>query len=155
MTYSNSGIASRPAHEPPTILAVENDPVLGDRLKNILETAGYPCEIARDGQEALSIIHQRLTPHLIISDFQMPEMYGLQLLQTIQGNPKTRGMPFILVTGNSSFFLRKQAFRDGAFAILYKPYSPRELLHILNRAISIQTKSSVVSENPVLGAYRP
>ena len=146
MTYSDSTIAFPHSPELPTILVVENDPVRRNFLKNILEPAGYICEEARDGEEALSLIHQHPTTYLILSDFQMPKMNGLQLLQTLQNNPKTRGIPFILLTGNSSYSLRKQALRDGALAILYKPYTPPELLHILNRSISLHAKNSVLSD---------
>ena len=151
MTYSDSSIAFPHVPEPPTILIVENDSGLRNLLKSTLETAGYPCEIVKNGQEALSFIHQHSsTPLLILSDFQMPKMDGLQLLQTLKQTPKTRGIPFILTTGNSSVSLRKQAMRDGALAILPKPYTQLELLQILNRAIASPDEISVLSENLVV-----
>ena len=142
MTYSHSSIDFPHAPEPPTILVVENDPVLRELLKSIVETAGYICVEAREGQEALSIIQRHSTICLILSDFQMPKMDGLHLLRTLKQNSKARGIPFILVTGNSSISLRKQAMRDGAVAILHKPFTQHELFHMLNRAISLQSKIS-------------
>ncbi|MDH3770496.1 MAG: hypothetical protein OET79_05870, partial [Nitrospirota bacterium] len=65
-------------------------------------------------------------------------------------NPKTRVIPFILSTGNLSVSLRKQAMRDGALAILPKPYTQLELLQILNRAIASPDEISVLSENLVV-----
>jgi len=149
-TYSETRTAFLHAPGPPKILVVENDPVLRERLKRILETAGYICKEAKDGQEALSIIRRFSTICLILSDFQMPKMDGLQLLKALKQTPKMRSIPFILVTENSSFSLRKQALRDGALAILYKPYMQHELLHILNRALSLRAKIPVLSGNPVL-----
>ena len=154
MTYSDSRIDFPHAPELPTILVVENDPVLRNLLKCVLETAWYTCVEAREGQEALSIIQRHSTICLILSDFQMPEMDGLQLLQTLKQTQKTRGIPFILVTGNSSIFLRKQAIRDGAFAILHKPFTQHELFHILNRAISLQSKISNFSGSLVRDEVR-
>ena len=154
MTYSDSSIDFPHAPGPPTILVVENDPVLRELLKSIVETAGYICVEAREGQEALSIIQRHSTICLILSDFQMPEMDGLQLLQTLKQTQKTRGIPFILVTGNSSIFLRKQAMRDGAFAILHKPFTQHELFHILNRAISLQCKIPNFLESLALDEVR-
>ncbi len=150
MTYVEPGIDFSHTLEHPTILVVENDPVLRDLTKNILQTAGYSSKVARDGQEALTIIHKHPALHIVLSDFQMPNMDGLQLLQMLKKNSQTRNIPFVLVTGNSSFTLRTQTFRNGALAILYKPYSPQELLHILHRAISLQTTRAVFSGNPVL-----
>ncbi|MDH4192610.1 MAG: response regulator [Nitrospirota bacterium] len=149
MTDSEARIALAHVPQPPTILVVENDSVLRARIKSILETAGYTCEEAREGKEALSVIQRNSTAYLVLSDLRMPNMDGLQLLHTLQKNPDTKGIPFILITGNSSFSLRKQALRDGALAIIYKPYTPQELLHILNRSISLLPKSSVLSVNSV------
>ena len=154
MTYSDSRFDFPHAPKPPTILVVENDSVLRDLWKTILETAGYTCVEARDGLEALSIINQPSTIDLILSDFQMPKLNGLQLLQGLKQTPKTKCIPFILLTGNLSFFLRKQALRNGAHAILHKPFTPYELLHILNRALSHQPKISSLLENPVLVEVR-
>jgi CheY-like chemotaxis protein len=145
---SRGAVSQIPEH--PTIVVVENDPILRTSLKSILEPAGYSCEEARDGMEALALIHQHPTTYFILSDFQMPKMDGLRLLQTLQNNPNTRGIPFILLTENSSFSLRRQALRDGAVAVFYKPYSPHEILHILNRSISHLPKSSVMSVNSVM-----
>ena len=150
MTSSDSEGAFPQTLEPPTILVVENDPILRNLLKSILEPAGYSCEEASDGMEALALIHQHPTTYFILSDFQMPKMDGLRLLQTLQNNPKTRGIPFILLTENSSFSLRREALRDGALAVFYKPFTPPELLHILNRSISHLAKSSVLSVNTVI-----
>ncbi|MEO8328221.1 MAG: response regulator [Nitrospirota bacterium] len=150
MTSSDSKVTFPHTPELPTILVVENDPILRTLLKSILEPAGYFCQEARDGMEALALVQQHPATDLILSDFQMPRMDGLRLLQTLQDNPKTRGIPFILLTENSSFSLRRQALRDGALAVFYKPYTPPELLHILNRSISHLAKSSVLSVNSVM-----
>ena len=148
MIYPDPRMDFPPAPEPPTILVVENDPVHRDLLKCILETAGFICVEAREGQEALSLIHRHSTICLIVSDFQMPTMDGLELLQRFKQIPKANGIPFILVTENSSFFLRKQALRDGAYAILHKPFTQYELLHVLNRAITSPKRNLSLVEEP-------
>ena len=128
MTYSDTRTDFTHAPEHPTILVVENDPVLRELLKSIVETAGYICVEASEGQEALSIIYRHSTIGLILSDFQMPKLDGLQLLQTLKQTPETKNIPFILITGTSSVSLRKQAMRDGAVAILHKPFTPPRTL---------------------------
>ena len=145
MSYLESQPPLPPGPKPQTILTVENDSDLREQLKTTLQFGGYTCVEAEDGLEALSVLRRRPMIDLIISDFQMPKMDGLQLLRTIKQAPKTKAIPFLLSTGNSSFSLRKQAMQDGAFAILYKPYTPHELFHILNRVIFLQMKISVLS----------
>ncbi len=154
MTYAEPRIDFSHALERPTILVVENDPVLGDLWKTILETAGYTCVEARDGLEALSIIDRHSTIDIILSDFQMPKLNGLQLLQGLKHTQKTKCIPFILITGNLSFLLRKQALRNGAHAILHKPFTQYEILHILNRALSLKPKISSLLGHPVLEEVR-
>ena len=148
MTYTNSK-GSLPRNPLPQMsLVVEQNPVLRENLKSILETAGLACQEASDGHEALSIIHQQPSIGLILSDFQMPRLDGLQLLNKLKRSPKTKDIPFIFITSHSSFYFRNQAMRNGAVAILYKPYTNQELFQILNRTVFQQTNSSALSETP-------
>ena len=103
-----------PYHSPPkhqTILLVEDQPDLRLLLKRILEIKGYTCLEAKDGREALSILQQHPSIGLILSDYFMPGMDGLQLLQAFRQNPMNRNIPFILVTGNWSDQVRHRALR--------------------------------------------
>lgn len=81
MTYSDSRIDFPQARQLSPILVVENDSLLRDLWKTILETAGYTCVEAKDSLEALSLINRPATIDLILSNFQMPKIGGLQLLQ--------------------------------------------------------------------------
>ncbi len=154
MTYAAPRIDFSHGLERPTILVVENDSVLRDLWESVLVTAGYNYVEARDGLEALSFINRPSTIDLILSDFQMPKMNGLQLLQRLKQTPKTKCIPFILITGNLSFSLRKQALQNRAHAILHKPFTQYELLHILNRALSLQPNISALSAHPGLEEVR-
>ena len=133
---------SLPSHQGPpkhqTILLVEDQPDLRQLLKRILEIKGYTCLEAKDGREALSILQQHPSIGLILSDYFMPGMDGLQLLQAFRQNPMNRKIPFILVTANWSDQLRHQALCEGAFAILAKPYLHDELFQLLEQGISPQ-----------------
>ena len=151
MTYSDAQTPSPQIHKSSTIIVVDNDPILRDLLKCIFETAGYTCVEAREGQEALSIISRQSTIGLVLSDFEMPKLDGLQLLQMLKQSLKTRWIPFILMTGNSAVSLRKRALRGGVHAIFYKPFTLDELLHILNETRSLQTKTSARLGNRVVG----
>lgn len=150
MYYAEPRIDFPHAVEPPTVLVVENDPVTRDLLKAILEAAGFSYEGARDSQEALSIINRgHSTIGLILSDFQMPKLDGLQLLKMLKKTPKAKNIPFVLLTGATSVSLRKRAMLAGAVAILHKPFNLLEFFQILNRAINSQDDILALSKNPV------
>jgi two-component system chemotaxis response regulator CheY len=121
-----------------TILLVEDQPELRWMLKRLLESKGYGCLEAENGVEGLSVIDHHPSIGLILSDYLMPRMDGLLLLQALRQHPIKRRIPFILVTANSSGSLRDQALREGAFAILSKPYVHTELFQFLEQGMSSQ-----------------
>lgn len=121
-----------------TIIVVEDQSDLRWLLKRRLEINGYPCLEAANGREALSLIQQHPSIRLILSDYLMPEMNGLQLLQALRENPTNRKIPFILVTASWSDQLQHQALSAGALAILAKPYHHGELVQLLEQGFSTQ-----------------
>lgn len=123
---------------PGTILLVEDQPDLRFLLKRLLESKGYACLEAANGAEALLVVNQHPSINLILSDYLMPRMDGLLLLQALQQLPVQRKIPFILITANWSSSLRDQALREGAFAILSKPYLHTELFQFLEQGMSSQ-----------------
>lgn len=121
-----------------TIILVEDQPDLRWLLKRRLEINGYTCLEAENGMEALALIQQPPSICLILSDYLMPGMNGLQLLQALRLDFINRAIPFMLVTATWSDQLRHQALSEGAFAVLSKPYHHDDLLQLLGQEISTQ-----------------
>lgn len=81
---------------------------------------------ATDGPGALQSLEK--TPvHLVVSDYNMPGMDGLQLLQALRSNPRTRGLGFILITGRADREIIETGKRLGMNNFLKKPFTPQEL----------------------------
>ncbi len=133
---ASDSLPSFPKHR--TIILVEDQLDLRWLLKRRLEINGYTCLEAENGIEALSLIQQHPSISLILSDYLMPGMNGLQLLQALRLNSINRAIPFILVTATWSDQLRHQALSEGAYAILSKPYHHSDLLQLLGQGISHQ-----------------
>ncbi len=121
-----------------TIILVEDQSDHRWLLKRRLEMNGYTCLEAANGREALPLIQQHPSIRLILSDYLMPEMNGLQLLQALRQDSMNRKIPFILITASWSDQLQHQGMSAGAFAILAKPYHHRELVQLLEQGLSTQ-----------------
>lgn len=81
---------------------------------------------ATDGPNALQSL-EKSPVHLVISDFNMPGMDGLQLLQSIRRSPKTKGLGFILITGRADREIIETGRRLGMNNFIKKPFAPQDL----------------------------
>lgn len=134
----NSSVSPRILPKNQTIILVEDQSDLRWLLKRRLEFNGYTCLEAANGREALSLIQEHPSIRLILSDYLMPEMNGLQLLHVLRQDPMNRKIPFILITASWSDQLQHQGMCAGAFAILAKPYHHGELVQLLEQGLSTQ-----------------
>ncbi|GAB4471811.1 MAG: hypothetical protein Kow00124_09290 [Anaerolineae bacterium] len=79
------------------ILIVDDDDDAREILDTILSSIGYSTRAAGGGQEALTLIRDTL-PNLILLDLMMPRMSGFEVLSRLQGDPRTRRIPVIVVS---------------------------------------------------------
>jgi CheY-like chemotaxis protein len=78
-----------------TILLVDDDPELLELYTDVLEVMGYQVLQAHDGSEALELAH-RLRPNLIVTDWMMPHMDGVELCRNVLQTPELHGIPLII-----------------------------------------------------------
>ncbi|PTV97028.1 two-component system chemotaxis response regulator CheY [Rhodobacter aestuarii] len=89
---------------------------------------------ATDGPGALQILEK--TPvHLVISDYNMPGMDGLQLLHALRTNQRTKGLGFILITGRADREIIENGKRLGMNNFLKKPFTPQELKACIEQVV--------------------
>ena len=98
--------------------------------------AGYDVRVARDGQQAWEMIQQD-RPDVLVTDVQMPLVDGFELSRRIRSNPETRDLPILMLTAKG-FELAHQELMDkwGIVDILGKPFSPRELVRLIDRILA-------------------
>jgi putative two-component system response regulator len=109
------------------LLIVEDDTLMREALKEILETEGFYVWTARNGNDALLVMHDRV-PDLILSDISMPEMDGLTFFEEVRSQAGWVTIPFIFLTARGE---RQQILlgKDlGAEDYLVKPILPDELM---------------------------
>lgn len=120
----------------PKILVVEDDPQIRRLLIRRIERAGFnSVEEAIDGEDAFRQL-DIIAPDLVLSDFQMPAMDGMELLKAIKASPAYAGIPFILMSGNMSKEARAKALDLGASACIEKLDMPdAKLLEVIVKAL--------------------
>ena len=111
---------------------VDDDPLILKRLNHILDWEALDFKIianARSGEKALGLI-QKLAPDVVITDINMPNMSGLQLVQKSKSlNDKIQ---FIMLTVNDSFGCAQQALNIGVYHYLLKPIEKDKLLNLIH-----------------------
>lgn len=118
-----------------TILIVDDQPELRLLLRAVLEDEGFDCLEASDGEMAIQILTDHSSVDLVVTDFQMPRMHGLQLLNQLMTHPVLRKIPKIFITGENSIHLRHKAFQAGANLVLFKPLDSLALRACVQRLL--------------------
>jgi len=115
------------------ILVADDEFLLADMLANFLRDEGHEVVTAAHGVIALQMIRER-RPALVITDFMMPLMTGLELAQAIQADAALEGLPVILVSGAQGAIGREQG--DLFAAVFDKPYDLQAMLVMVNKVLS-------------------
>ena len=110
-----------------TILVVDDDPDLRDILRAIFENAGFRVLEASDGAMALETVRTD-HPDMVVLDYGMPRMDGVQVCQTLKQDLLLRHLPIIMLTGRSELHDKVQGLNSGADDYVVKPFEPEELL---------------------------
>lgn len=114
------------------ILIVDDDPVVGDALKVVLESNGYEVVLVDNGRAGIMEANSRRFA-LGIIDLFLSDISGLQAIRTIK--TKQPEFPIILITGNGTPKAFAAARRLGVLGILEKPFRPDDILELITRAI--------------------
>jgi DNA-binding NtrC family response regulator len=114
------------------ILIVDDEPIVGDRLKTLLEKDGHQVEIFVDPVKALQCVDAK-DFDIVISDIRMREMDGIQVMNHVFR--KSRHTKVILITGYATLELARESLTKGAFDFIAKPFKSLEIRNTIQRAI--------------------
>ena len=114
-----------------SVLVVEDSATMRSLIASTLEQVGVPLKIAEasSGFEALRLL-PRESYDLIVTDINMPDINGLELVSFVKGNQAYRSIPLIIISTESSDRDREKGLSLGADAYLVKPFEPDDLLQI-------------------------
>ena len=119
----------------PRVLVADDNADMRRYLERLL-TGTYQVEIVADGDAALAAVQHRM-PDLVLTDVMMPRRDGFGLLGALRSEPRTAGVPVILLSARAGEESRVEGMEAGADAYLVKPFSARELLASVGALVQI------------------
>jgi len=120
-----------------TILLADDDEDVRNVMRMRLQNLPYVLLEVADGQAALARAKSE-RPDLLILDWSMPAMTGIEVMVALQQDPMTAQIPVILITGKDDHVDQARGIRLGAVGYLVKPFSPQELLQKVQAALGEQ-----------------
>ncbi len=138
----------------PTVLIVDDDNLVRETLRFVLEDVGYEVCSASQAMDALALL-EREPIDIVLSDIFMPGMNGFDLLKQIR--QRAPQVPVILITGYGNVEMARQALQEGASDFITKPYNISEIPILIERNLTrhnLQSHQTRHFEQEVQQAYR-
>ena len=111
----------------PTVLLVEDEPAQRELLAYNLEAEGFDVIVADNGEDGLILVDEN-DPDLIVLDWMMPQLSGIEVCRRLKSNSKTRQIPVIMLSARAEEVDRVRGLETGADDYVVKPYSVIELM---------------------------
>jgi two-component system, OmpR family, phosphate regulon response regulator PhoB len=133
----------------PYVLLVEDDDAISMLLRYNIEKEGYEVGLATDGEEALLMASERL-PDLVILDWMLPKVPGIEVCRRLRAKPDARNIPIIMLTARGEESDRIRGLDTGADDYITKPFSTTELLARV-RAVLRRIRPGLADDRLVFG----
>lgn len=111
----------------PHVLIVEDEPAQREVLSYNLEAEGFRTSKAEDGEEALMMVAEE-TPDVIVLDWMLPSVSGIEVCRQLKTRAETKGVPIIMLSARSEEVDKVRGLETGADDYVVKPYSVSELM---------------------------
>ena len=119
------------------LLIVDDEDNIRRLLAVTLAGGDYDVIQARDGTQALELT-RRERPDFVVLDVSMPGMDGIEVCRQIKSDPALRKITVVMLTAQSQAETRRRATQAGADAFLTKPFSPLQLLEVVERKMTVR-----------------
>ncbi len=135
-----------------SILVVEDEPTIQSLIEVNLHRAGYSVILAADAEAAKREVQQAL-PDLVLLDWMLPDMSGIDLARRLRADARTRRLPIIMLTARAEERDKIEGLDVGADDYVTKPFSPRELMARIKAVL--RRNAPQATDDPVeLGGLR-
>ena len=113
--------------ESPLVLIVEDEQPQVEVLRYNLESEGFRTAVANDGEEALLLVDEQ-TPDLIILDWMLPKLSGIDVCRSLRRRRETKSVPIIMLTARGEEGDSVRGLESGTDDYVVKPFSPKEII---------------------------
>ena len=114
-----------------SVLVLDDEEIVGKRLRTALESSGYAVEVFQSSRQAVERISEREFD-IVVTDVRMEEVDGMQVLDhVLKSSERTK---VIIITGYATVELAREALTRGAFDFIAKPFKPADLREVIERA---------------------
>lgn len=136
------------------ILVVEDDEIISDNLKNLLELQNYDVKVAENGKEGIDKAYI-FKPDLVICDIMMPDITGFEVIDILSRENEFKQIPFLFLTALTDTTNYRKGMNLGADDYIFKPYDTENLLLVVkNRLQKFEfIKSFAVQQNSEKNKY--
>jgi len=129
--------------DPIKILVIDDEPIVGERLKAMLVRDGHRVESFDNPLRAIRRL-QETDVDIVITDIRMTEMDGIQVLEKVL--EKSRDTRVIMISGYATLDLAKESLTKGAFDFIAKPFKLKELRNTIRKAIKSLDRDNALRE---------
>ena len=137
------------SNQQPRVLVVEDEESLHALLQYNLEKEGFSVDVAVAGEEALMMIDER-APDIVILDWMLPKVSGIEVCRRLRGRAQTRNLPIIMLTARGEESDRVRGLDTGADDYMVKPFSMTEFTARV-RAVLRRIRPALAEERLALG----
>ena len=134
------------------ILLADDEPNQIELMKFNLEKNGFLVKTAYNGEQALDMIYEK-KPNVLIADWMMPKMSGIELCRTLRSNKDTMLLPIIMLSARSEEADKSLGLDTGADDYISKPFSPMELVSRV-KALIRRTNTSMSIDELIVGELK-
>ena len=117
---------------PKTVLAVDDSKTMRDMVTFTLQDAGYTTLEAEDGKAALGVL-AGATVDAIITDLNLPNMNGFELIRAVRADAKHKFVPILMLTTEGDDSKKQEGKSAGATGWIVKPFNPQKLIDVVKK----------------------
>jgi len=114
-----------------SVMIIDDEPIVGKRLKQALRKFGIDVEVFEDSEEALNRLEDKKFD-IVVTDIRMEKIDGIQILENVLEHSNQTKV--IIITGYATINVAQEALAKGAFDFIAKPFKPDDLRSVINKA---------------------
>ncbi len=114
-------------------MIIDDEPIVGKRLKPALEKDSYQVEVFTTGADALKRFEEQ-SFDIVVTDVRMDEIDGIDVMTRVMD--RSPGTKVIIITGYATIEMAREALAKGAFDFIAKPFKPNDLRAVIEKAVA-------------------